>query len=281
MVTSQEAEKHVSEALREYNEQFIEMNLILFDQAIQDVCKITRIISSSAGHALLVGVGGSGKQSLSKLSAFMSNLTPFSITVSSSYGMNDLKNDFINIFKKAGQKDEGMMFLITESHITKEQFLVYINDLLSSGEISDMYTEEDKMNIINAIRPKVKGEGKPDSPEDCWVWYIEKIKSNLHVCICFSPVGDLFRTRARRFPGLINCTVIDWFQSWPDEALLSVSDKFLSEIEMDEQVHQKVVNFMPYSFKKVNDLATECIQKERRYIYTTPKTFLELIKLFI
>ncbi|MCP4294113.1 MAG: hypothetical protein GY786_00725 [Proteobacteria bacterium] len=37
------------------------------------------------------------------------------------------------------------------------------------------------------------------------------MRKYLHVTLCFSPVGDLFRTRARRFPALVNCTVIDWF----------------------------------------------------------------------
>jgi len=93
VVNISDAEKHVKDALIEYNDNFIEMNLVLFEDAIKHVCRITRIVSQPSGHALLVGVGGSGKQSLSKLSAFINNLTTFSITVSSSYGMNDLKND--------------------------------------------------------------------------------------------------------------------------------------------------------------------------------------------
>lgn len=47
-------------------------------------------------------------------------------------------------------------------------------------------------------------------------------RRNLHVVLAFSPVGDAFRTRVRKFPALVNCTVIDWFQPWPHEALFSV-----------------------------------------------------------
>jgi dynein heavy chain len=37
---------------------------------------------------------------------------------------------------------------------------------------------------------------------------------------------------------------------------------------------------MPYSFKIVNQQSAVIFNTERRYVYTTPKSFLELIKLF-
>ena len=76
-------------------------------------------------------------------------MTPFSITVSANYNTNNLKEDLLTLYTKTGIKDEGILFLINDGHITNEWFLVYINDLLSSGEVADLYTEEDKMNIVN------------------------------------------------------------------------------------------------------------------------------------
>ena len=173
------------------------------------------------------------------------------------------------------------MFLITDSHITNEKFLVYINDLLASGEIADLYTEDDKMNIINNIRPKVKADGRTDTPDECWSWYIEKVCQNLHVALCFSPVGEAFRRRAKRFPALVTCTVIDWFHAWPEDALKNVAANFLSEVDLGEDsVREAVVDFMPYSFTTVNKAGIRCYKQERRHVYTTPKSFLELIKLF-
>jgi dynein heavy chain len=50
--------------------------------------------------------------------------------------------------------------------------------------------------------------------------------------LCFSPVGEKFARRAQQFPGLINGCTIDWFMPWPEEALTSVSGKFIDEFDM-------------------------------------------------
>ncbi len=60
------------------------------------------------------------------------------------------------------------------------------------------------------VRNEVKAAGLVDTPENCWQFCIERVRKNLHVVLCFSPVGDSFRVRARQFPALVNCTVSDW-----------------------------------------------------------------------
>lgn len=54
----------------------------------------------------------------------------------------------------------------------------------------------------------------------------------VQVVLCFSPVGTTLRVRARKFPAIVNCTNIDWFHEWPEEALISVSSRFLSEVDL-------------------------------------------------
>jgi dynein heavy chain len=257
------------------------MDLVLFDDAMKHVCKIARIIASDGGHGMLVGVGGSGKQSLSRLSSFICGYGLSMIMISSSYRPNDLKEDLRKMYMKAGTKDEGVSFLFTEGQITNERFLVFINDLLASGEIADLFPPEDVDNIVNLVRAACKSEGIPDSSANCWKFFINRVRKNLHMCICFSPVGEDFRNRARKFPALINSTVIDWFHPWPYEALLSVGTKFLEEVEFpSDEVREAVCKFMPYSFNTVEKYSDQIKEDERRNVYTTPKSFLELIALF-
>jgi len=69
------------------------MNLVLFDQAMRHITRIGRILFLPAGSALLVGVGGSGKQSLSKLTSYILGYDISRIVVTSSYKLADLKVD--------------------------------------------------------------------------------------------------------------------------------------------------------------------------------------------
>ena len=131
---------------------------------------------------------------------------------------------------------EGIVFLFTDSQITNgekmkclhpvmmtlnckfsyilcaERFLVYLNDLLSSGNVPDLYSADEVDEVIAAMTPKVKALGLVPDRDVCWKAFISNVRKNLHVVLCFSPVGDAMRTRVKRAPALVNSTVIDWFQ---------------------------------------------------------------------
>ncbi|CAI6373183.1 unnamed protein product [Macrosiphum euphorbiae] len=275
-------QKLLNDAMRSYNEFLGAINLVLFEDAMSHVCRINRILELPRGNALLVGVGGSGKQSLARLSAFISSLEPFQIQLSSTYGIADLKADLATLYIKAGLKNIGIMFLMTDSQVADEKFLVLINDMLASGEIPELFADDEVDNIIQTIGPEVKANGLPETKENCWQFFINKVRSLIKIVLCFSPVGNTLRIRSRRFPALVTCTSINWFYEWPKEALESVSFRFLGDlIELPVKLRRPVSLFMSHVHSSVNDMSLRYLTNDRRYNYTTPKSFLEQINLYM
>ncbi|KAM3917468.1 dynein axonemal heavy chain 11-like [Leptodactylus fuscus] len=271
----------LSDAMEHYNEIHAAMNLVLFQEAIQHICRISRILEFPYGNALLIGVGGSGKQSLCRLAAFLSSLEVFQITLRKGYSINDLRSDIATLYFKVGIKNIGTVFLHTDAQIPDERFLVLINDMLASGDIPDLFSEEEMDTIISSTRMELRSLGLPDSRENCWQFFIDRIRRQLKVVLCFSPVGFTLRTRARKFPALVNCTSIDWFHSWPPVALQSVSTSFIHKLDgIDAQVKNSISQFITFAHTSVNEVSVKYQQNEKHYNYTTPKSFLELIKLY-
>ena len=126
--------------------------------------------------------------------------------------------------------------------------------------------------------PQVKAAGLMDSRDNCWNFFIDRVRKNLHIALCMSPVGPGMRTRCRKFPALASCTVIDWFHSWPQEALISVAMRFLEDVDMSsDELRENVAHHMAYVHQSVESGTITYLAQERRNVYTTPKSYLELI----
>ena len=77
------------------------------------------------------------------------------------------------------------MFLLTDAQVPDEKFLVVINDLLASGEVPELFADDDLENIINGVRNEVKGAGIQDTKENCWSFFIDRVRRQLKVSFYF------------------------------------------------------------------------------------------------
>ena len=276
---STQLKKVLEEKLAEYNESFAIMDLVLFEQAMEHVTRIARIIEHPAGNAMLIGVGGSGKQSLSRLAAFICGFQVKQLSVTGTFSVIDLKEALKEFYTAAGVKGVPTVWLMTDGQIVNEAFLVYINDVLASGWVPDLFAGDELDGIFSALRNEAKQAGIPDTRDNMTDFFVQRVRKNLHVVLCFSPVGDLFRIRARRFPGLINATSIDWFHAWPRDALVNVAQRYLGseDVEIPAEVKENISYHMAEVHLSVVAQSAHYLSSQRRYNYVTPKSFLELI----
>jgi hypothetical protein len=110
------------------------------------------------------------------------------------------------------------------------------------------------------------------------------VRENLHIVLAMSPIGAAFRNRCRMFPSLINYCTIDWFNAWPEEALYSVAQRFLADKAADLGFAAHVSACCEMAMLLHSNVEKEGLRYARecgRKTYTTPTSYLELIKLYL
>jgi dynein heavy chain len=129
-----------------YNMRHKPMQLVFFEDALEHLTRIHRTMRLPRGNCLLVGVGGSGKQSLARLAAYTAGCEVFEITLTRGYDEAAFREDLKVLYGKLGgtgaseadgsQKAGGkkVVFLFTDAHVADEGFLESINNMLTSGK---------------------------------------------------------------------------------------------------------------------------------------------------
>ncbi|KAH9093106.1 hypothetical protein Ae201684P_008767 [Aphanomyces euteiches] len=272
----------VEEYLNDYNaESSAPMNLVMFMNAIEHVSRIARIIRQPQGNALLLGVGGSGRQSLTRLAAYMAEYGCSQIEISKGYSVADWRDDLKKCLMKAGVEEKPTVFLFSDVQIVHEIMLEDINNILNTGDVPNLYAPEDIDAITNHCRNLCVKKRIAATKVNIFACYVGLVRQNLHLVLCMSPLGGTFRDRIRMFPSLVNCCTIDWFSEWPAQALQSVAMNALTtvDLKLGDQVGA-VVNVFQNMHQTVEHESSNYFQKLRRYNYVTPTSYLELLFTF-
>ncbi|XP_076222913.1 dynein heavy chain at 62B [Nomia melanderi] len=258
------------------------MNIILFRYALEHLARICRILVIPCGSLLMVGVGGSGRQSLTRLAAAMIGHGLFQPEIGGAYGVQEWRDDIKKVLMNCGAAGKDHVFLLTEGQIKEEIFLNDIDSLLNSGEVPNIFTVEERQEIIEATRLAAQGGNRnlDVSVLAVLAFFVNRCKEKLHLMLCFSPIGDTFRTRLRLYPSLVNCCTIDWFDVWPDDALEQVALTSTHEINVEERVKVNVVLACKFFHVCAKQVSAQFYNATGRRTYITTASFLDLIRTY-
>ncbi|KAH0787434.1 dynein heavy chain 2, axonemal [Histomonas meleagridis] len=282
----EELRKFLNEQLIDYNEtgNRVPMNLVMFKEAIYHICRIMRIIGRQFGHALLIGLGGSGRQSLTRLATHILGYEFYQIQMSKNYNEKDFHEDMKKLMDMTAIEQKKVVFYFQDTQIIQESFMEDINSLLSSGQIPNLFEDDEIQQRCESMRTEAKKNHLIETTQSLFDLYIQKSKENLHIILAMSPSGNGLRNRVRMYPPIVNNTTINWFNEWPEDALLSVANNLMKDIEFveveeenKEELKQKIIKSF-VEFHKISN--KDCIKMKtqlKRPFQLTPTTFLEFI----
>lgn len=223
----------VHERCRVFSEEELEVDLILFEDMLDQTLRIDRVLRQHQGHMILVGPCTSGKSTLTKFVAWMNGIKVVQMNVRKGYSIQDFQQKLREILLSC-LKGEKICFLIDESSLLETAFIERMNTLLANSEVPGLFEGDDFASLIKQCASESAAQGYLlDSDEELYAWFTDQVSTNLHVVFTLSDVGSDKRVQVNSSPALFNRCVLNWMGDWDQKSLVEIANKKLQEIPLD------------------------------------------------
>ncbi|KAM6217436.1 dynein axonemal heavy chain 14 [Rhynchocyon petersi] len=259
-------------------------SIVFFKESIEHISRATRTIRQPWSHMLLIGPDGCGKENCTTLACYLTEHKLYQMPLSHNYAQLEFKEDFKKLFLQTGSEGTPTVFMVTDLNIDQEAFLEDLNYIFNSGKIPDLFENEELDSIALRIRSSMKQAGcMNNNMETLLSLFQKRIHKNLHIFITLSPVEPNFHQSCRAYPSMISTCTIDWYEHWPEESLLMITNCFLREnmdLENSKNLEEKIAPTCVQIHKSIADLSTKLFQETRKHYYITPRNYLQFIDTF-
>ncbi|KAM3930843.1 dynein axonemal heavy chain 14 [Leptodactylus fuscus] len=253
---------------------------VFFMEAVQHITRAARVFRQPGGHMMMVGLDGTGKVNSTALACYISNCKLFRLSVTQGYSHTEFREDLKKVYKESGLLGHSVVLLIRGSDIIQDSFLEDITCILNSGDVPDLFDKEELDGLLVELKAEAAEANMSDSPQAMLSFFLKRVRCNLHLVLALSPAGQTFREYCRTHPSLVNCCTIDWYDGWPQDALLTVAEAYITQQDLVQENQGDVAQVCVAIHESVSSKAAQYQEETRRRYYVTPQSYLSFIDTF-
>eukprot|EP00767_Chilomastix_cuspidata_P001620 gnl/Chilomastix_cuspidata/1746.p1 GENE.gnl/Chilomastix_cuspidata/1746~~gnl/Chilomastix_cuspidata/1746.p1 ORF type:complete len:4985 (-),score=1600.97 gnl/Chilomastix_cuspidata/1746:1376-14452(-) len=261
----------VQRYLQSFQNEVINVDVVLFDEVIEHMLRIDRVLRQPVGHLLLAGASGSGKTLLAKFVAHINEYEVREVNTYRGYTLEVFEDELRACMKSAGVAGNNVVFIFDESNALDTSFTEHMNALLAAGDVVGLFEGDERKKLFGEIREKVKhyslssddlllqtGSFKEpavdasSSDDELYDWFRTRVRNKLHVVFTMNPPkkikglasaslegansngGESMQDKAATSPALFNRCVVDWIGDWGLSQVFQIAVHHCSRLNISE-----------------------------------------------
>lgn len=255
-----------------------ELNINYFDEIINSMKGIDRLIYKNNSNLLLIGSNSIGRKKAVKIIASARNFEIMSLSLTKDTTVKEFKKFIKEIFQLTGVEGRNTIFLIEEHHMTRSGFMEYVNSLLSSGEVPGLLTQEEIEALISNLVSEYKEQNEYRS---LYEFFVSRVRKFLKLVLILDHDNKEFNNYVLNNPAIVTKCSVMWFSDFSnsDDTLRRFCNEELKET-FELIVKNKVLLNTGQEEKIINILIKihqSCVQSS---LNSTHAKFIELLLVF-
>ncbi|RHY58768.1 hypothetical protein DYB34_000770 [Aphanomyces astaci] len=221
-----------------YEREEKELHMLLFDEILDHVAMVDRILSEAGGSMLLIGQSGVGRRTATTLIAHMLGYKLFTPNLTRNYTASGFKADLKTVLVSAGVEGQHTVLYLEDHHFVEDAILELTNSLLSAGEVPGLYTHEELEPLLGPLKEKMMES--TIAYRTVYEFFVARVQTFLHIVLGMDSRHGQFVRRCESNPALYTRCTIVWMGEWSASSLKKIPEMLLTSSELLQDEVQKV-----------------------------------------
>ncbi|EMP37963.1 Cytoplasmic dynein 2 heavy chain 1 [Chelonia mydas] len=231
-LTSEDLKDVIKKGIIHYGRDNKEIEILLFQEVLDYVSRIDRVLSFPGGSLLLAGRSGVGRRTVTSLVSHMHGSILITPKISRGYELKQFKNDLKQVMQLAGIEAQQVVLLLEDYQFVHSTFLEMVNSLLSSGEVPGLYTIEELEPLLSPLKDQASQDGFTGP---VFNYFTYRIQQNLHIVLIMDSTNLNFTINCESNPALHKKCQVLWMESWSESSMKKIPEMLFADLDEQEK----------------------------------------------